>query len=274
MLTTDMLLRLDSPVRGLNAGFFVSPGHGRHPARTIDSSELILVKSGVLGISEEGRNYELKAGETLILVAGRRHAGTLDYAKELQFYWLHFKFQPGGGAMVELPQHAVLRRPERLVELFRRYLDDQEAGELAPERADAMVTLMLLETSLRVPEGAAPAKACDENLAAQAENLILARFHERALSASAVAKALKCNPDYLNRVFRRARGKTLTAAIQGLRVKRAAQLLLEGSVNIEEAALRSGFSDRAYMRRLFKRLKGMTPKEYRNLHLRMHINTR
>lgn len=267
----DMLLRLDSPVKGLNAGLFVSPGHGRHPERTIDSCELILVKSGILGIEEEGRAYELRAGETLILAAGLRHGGTLDYAKDLQFYWLHFRPQAGEAA---LPRHAVLRRPERLVELFRRYLDDQEAGELSPERADAMVTLMLLETLLRIPEGFVPAKAGDENLAAQAENLMLARFHEPSLSASAVAKALKCNPDYLNRVFRLARGKTLTAALQGLRVKHVAQLLLEGNLNVEEAALRSGFSDRAYMRRLFKRLKGMTPKEYRNLHLRMHINTR
>ena len=49
----------------------------------------------------------------------------------------------------------------------------------------------------------------------------------------------------------------MTAALQILRVKNAAKFALEGNVNIEEALLQSGFSDRVYMRRVFKRLKGI-----------------
>jgi AraC-like DNA-binding protein len=233
------------------------------------------VESGVLGIYEEDRTYELRAGETLILSAGLKHGGTLDYEKDLRFYWLHFR--PAGadaaGKDIELPRRSALRRPERLVELFRRFLDDQEAGPVMPERADALVTLMLLETLLSAPGGGASNER-GESLAARAENIMLARFHESSFSASTLAAGLKCNPDYLNRVFRAARGKTVTDALQALRVKSVAKLLLDEKLNISEAALRSGFSDSAYMRRVFKKLRGMTPREHRNLHLRMHINTK
>jgi len=263
-------------LKALNAGFFVSPGYGRHPRRRIDSSELILVSGGTLGIEEDGLEYLVKPGQCLVLSAGCEHGGTLDYSKELQFYWLHFKLEgPSQGSQsISLNKLSALKRPERMVELLRRYLDDQEAGSLSPERGALLVELMLLET-LEAKSGDEPeAREADEHLAAQAEKLILARSHEPELSASLLAKALKCNPDYLNRVFKRARGCTLTASIQRQRVKRVCQMLLEADCNIDEIALQSGFSDGVYMRRLFKRLKGMTPKDYRRLHRRMHINTR
>ncbi len=276
MAEETLLLGLKPSLKALNAGFFMSPGYGRHPRRRIDSCELILVHSGTLGIEEEGREHLLKPGQCLILIAGREHGGTLDYSKELQFYWLHFQLEPSEGSPrgVELAQFSSLRRPERMVELLRRYLDDQESGSLTPERAALLVELMLLETLDSKDGREAEARAGDEGLSAQAERLILSRFHEPELSASALAKSLKCNSDYLNRVFKRARGCTLTEAIQRQRVKRVCQLLLEAEANIDEIALQSGFSDGVYMRRLFKRLKGMTPKDYRRLHRRMHINTR
>jgi AraC-like DNA-binding protein len=264
-----------SGAEALNAGLFISPGRGRHPSRVIESHELVFVKSGVLGISEAGCGYRLGSGESLLLEAGLRHEGTLDYAKGLQFYWIHFRLRSqSSGEALSLPKSARLKRPERMVELFRFFLDEQESGALRRPRADALMELILLETLERGESSSAPASASDERLAGKAEQLMKARSHEASFGSSALAKELKCNPDYLNRVFKRLRGVTVTAALQRLRVNAAAQLLLEGSCNVEEAAELSGFSDRCYLRRVFRKLKGMTPKDYRKLHLRMHINTR
>ena len=265
-----------SSVEALNAGLFISPGYGRHPVRAISSNELIFVKSGVLGIFEGDDNFEVASGQTLLLSEGIQHGGTLDYSSELQFYWLHFKSHPAveGQEALAIPKLATLRRPERMVELLRIFLDDQESGSLSRPRADALLELMLLETLEGLGSAANHLGVSDERLVTNAENIMKSKFTDPDFSSSSLAGALKCNPDYLNRVYRRLRGCTITGALQRLRVNLTAQLLLDGRSNVEEAALMGGFSDRTYMRRVFKKLKGMTPKDYRNLHLRMHINTR
>lgn len=276
MKTATLSFTTSSTAEALNAGLFISPGYGKHPVRTIDSNELIFVKSGVLGIYEGGSEFKVGPGQAILLHAGVEHGGTAEYPAGLQFYWIHFKLRgrPGTSGRITLPQLSRLRRPERMVELLRIYLDDQESGALSKPRANALMELILLETLESRSSVDGPASNSDGRLAARAETLMQAHFQEASFTASALARELKCNPDYLNRVYRRVKGATLTSALRRLRVNCAAQLLLDGRANVEEAAFMSGFSDRSYMRRVFKKLKGMPPKDYRSLHLGMHINIR
>ncbi|MCP3716448.1 cupin domain-containing protein [Paraburkholderia sp. CNPSo 3281] len=72
---TDPALRLawSPPVEASNGGLFVSRGVGVHPSRRIQSYELIYVRQGCLELHEDGKHFEVNAGETLLLWPGRRH---------------------------------------------------------------------------------------------------------------------------------------------------------------------------------------------------------
>ena len=59
-------------------------------------------------------------------------------------------------------------------------------------------------------------------------------------------------------------GFSLNEFIIHIRLKRAAQLLLESNLNISEIAYDLGFCDHAHLTRHFKRAFGCPPKEYRN----------
>ncbi|HOX08120.1 MAG TPA: helix-turn-helix domain-containing protein [Planctomycetota bacterium] len=268
------------PVRALNAGLFVSRGQGVHATRTIESHELIFVRSGVLGMFEEDRRFEVRAGEALHLWPGRRHGGTAPYPADLSFYWLHFRTAQRGrqigrsATALVLPQHARVGRPDRLTELLRRFLDDQESGRLTPLSGALLVTLMLEEASgAGSPAAAASAAASGaEALAARADEFILTHFHE-PVSAWDVAGNLDCNPDYLGRVYRRMRRMTLTEAINRARLRHARKLLLDSSRNIDEVARSAGFSEAGYFRRVFQRAEGLTPSAFRRSYARMHMNT-
>ena len=50
-------------------------------------------------------------------------------------------------------------------------------------------------------------------------------------------------------------------------------LHIEAGKNINEIAFECGYTDPGYFRRMFKRLTGLTPKEFRTLYARTHINT-
>lgn len=268
-------LRTELPVRSENAGLFVSRGEGIHPDRVLDSHELIFVREGVLGIREEERSFDVEAGQSLILWPGRRHQGTYPYAADLSFFWIHFAANYGCDEdtrnVPSVLQHATVSRPDHLAELFRRFLDDQEAGRLQPVPADLLLMLMLCEVS---DSYGAEASAEDNAavLAGRANAHIRTHFHW-PLSTSGLARELGCNPDYLGRVFRKAYGRTLTEAIHWRRLRHARRMLLEGDRNVEEISRTCGFRDVRYFRRLFKRHEGMTPLAFRRLYAQMHVNT-
>ncbi|WP_051963212.1 AraC family transcriptional regulator [Deinococcus misasensis] len=265
-------LDFTSTLTAFNAGLFVSPGYGRHPDRTIDTFDLIFVVQGKLAMREGGTPYTVQTGEYLLLRPHQRHAGTHDYPADLQFYWVHFSMQGAPPQTpvthLTLPSHGRVSRPEHLIQLFRRFLDDQEtSGEMGLSGA-LLVQLMLLELA-RPPLLAKQAVP----LADQAHRIIQSRFHEKHLSTQWIARELKSNPDYLGRLYRGVYGMTLTESLHRARLHMAARLLAETAFSVDQVALKCGFEDTGYFRRLFKRQQGMTPVAYRRINSRVHINT-
>ncbi|MBV9490298.1 MAG: AraC family transcriptional regulator [Verrucomicrobia bacterium] len=261
-----------TPLEACNGGLFISSGSGSHPERIIDSWELILMRSGVLRLWEEERQFELGPGDALVLWPARRHGPLAPYEPDTSFYWTHFRVCPDGSpsGAPTIPQFARLSEPLRLVELFHRFLDDQERARLEPNYASVLLKLMLLEVA---------AQSCtrchhDEtgaNLAALAQVVITKRFRE-PITTSSIAGNLRCNPDYLGRVYRETFGHTLTQAIHRSRMQHARNLLLLTSLSVKQISAACGFETSDYFRRLFRRYYGMQPVEFRTLHLRQHTN--
>lgn len=256
------------PVRAENAGFFVSPGHGIHPDRVISSHELILVRRGKLVLQEENRRLEAGPGSVLLLWPGRRHRGIEEYQPDLAFYWIHFHLRKGRGrGAFRLPQLSTPRYPDRLFEIFHRIMGGQDSGAFLQHEADLLLTLLLVEAT----QAGLPAPR--SGTVARAEAYISENFH-RAIGMGDVARALQLNPDYLGRVFQRTHGHTVTEAIHRRRMREARSLLRETSLNVGQVAAASGFADARYFRRIFTRHQGTSPRRYRQLHARTHVNTR
>jgi AraC-like DNA-binding protein len=272
-----LTLNTRSSLRPCGAGLFVSRGEASHPIRTIDSHELIFVREGTLGMFEAERRFSLHAGQTLLLFPGREHGGAEPYPKDLRFYWVHFQLENGGRRRsdtrdtVTVPQVASVARPDRLAELFHRYLDDQESAALTPLSGRLLIMQMMCEAAM-TPAAPGEAPSAGALLASRADQYVRHRFHE-PLTTALVARRLRCNPDYLGRAFRAAYGKTLTHLIHERRVHHARKLLLESNLNVGEISRECGFDDAGYFRRVFKRQEGMTPLAYRRLYARAHVNT-
>ena len=266
-------------LEALNAGLFVSPGFGTHAERVIDSHELIFVIQGRLDMFEENRSFALLRNQTLLLSPGRRHGGLLPYTPDVNFYWVHFRMleHATSNAWVHVPKVTTIRNPDGLTELFCRFISDQESGTLDPVSAAHLVSLMLCAVGddARTPaEGPAAEPPTDHAaLADRIQCYIDAHFPE-PISTSSIAAGLHYNADYLERVFRT---RTRMSILDALHQKRigAARVLLhsEAGKNINEIAFQCGYTDPGYFRRIFKRVTGLTPREFRTLYARTHINT-
>lgn len=84
-------LSMSLPIRVQNGGLFISRGVCSHPARKLQSWEIIFVEKGTLTICEEDEIFNVNAGESLLLWPERSHVGVGEFPADLKFYWLHFE---------------------------------------------------------------------------------------------------------------------------------------------------------------------------------------
>jgi two-component system response regulator YesN len=110
-------------------------------------------------------------------------------------------------------------------------------------------------------------------LAGRAEAYIINHLADR-LSTARIARALRMNPDYLNRVFRKVHGTTMTEYLHRRRLADATKLLRESTDSVAEIASACGYATVAHFRRMFERFNGLSPREYRRLHARAFVNAR
>ncbi len=261
----------NSTVQASNGGLCKSQG-GIHPDRKIDHWVLIFVRESCLGIRVGNESYDVRSDQVLLLPPNIRHAGHSPYPERLAFYWLHFNMDNSEGSY-SVPLYTTLTRPHVMVELMRRYLDDQQSGRL--DNMPLKGTLHLLQMLAEIYGNHVDTSALPDAslaLASQADEILRSCYmHE--LSTSSVASELGCHPDHLGRLYRRVFGKTLTDALNRYRIDRAALLLMESTSNVNEIAYEVGFQDKGYFRRVFKRYREITPTEFRLLHTRVHLNT-
>ncbi|MFZ4681680.1 MAG: helix-turn-helix domain-containing protein [Terrimicrobiaceae bacterium] len=78
-----------------------------------------------------------------------------------------------------------------------------------------------------------------------------------------IAGHLRCHPDFLSRKFKQHMGIDLSAYLQQTRIDRAKNLLENPKMDIGTAADLAGFSDRVHFSKVFRRLTGMTPGQYK-----------
>ena len=85
------------------------------------------------------------------------------------------------------------------------------------------------------------------------------------LSLKAMAEALNVNPSYLSTLFKKETGMTLTEFVNQKRIEQAILLLNSTDMQIQTIALYCGIPDVNYFTKVFKKIVGKTPKEYREM---------
>jgi len=86
---------------------------------------------------------------------------------------------------------------------------------------------------------------------------------EEDLSLTQLSRLTGYNASYLSRVFKQKTGVTVNEYICRQKLVRINAYLADDALSIRDVAARTGFSSRTYFNNFFKRMMGMSPKEYR-----------
>lgn len=77
------------------------------------------------------------------------------------------------------------------------------------------------------------------------------------------------NATYFSTLFKKETGENFSDYLIGLRVKRAKTLLMDTEEAVSDISEQVGYTDLKYFTRIFKRVTGLTPSEYRKLYHRI-----
>lgn len=94
--------------------------------------------------------------------------------------------------------------------------------------------------------------------------LYLGEHHAEAVSQGELARHAHVSPSHLNFLFRSVLKTTFKSLLQRIRIERARQLLAaDKQLRITDVALTVGFNDLSHFERSFRRIIGISPREYR-----------
>ncbi len=180
-------------------------------------------------------------------------------------YWVHFTGTEVGAL---LERYALTRGVVHNVGVDARYCERMEniIRELQLKRAtaDELTTLLLHELLLRMSRGAEESRTdrTRSQMIEQAVSEMEQRFAE-PLTVAGLAEQFHVESGWFSRLFRRRMGVSPQQYLTQVRMTKARELLSTTDCSIGEAARLSGYDNQLYFSRLFHKMYGCAPREYR-----------
>ena len=130
-----------------------------------------------------------------------------------------------------------------------------------------MVRVKLMEAVLLLWRGLSPGPASTGGSvlrfhAEEAKRYIEEHCSE-PLTLSQLAGRYGLNPSYFSRLFHQEAGVPVVESINRARIQKGCQLLKRSQATIVEIALAVGYNNLSHFNRYFRRIVGMSPREYR-----------
>ncbi len=85
----------------------------------------------------------------------------------------------------------------------------------------------------------------------------------RDISLEEISRRVEISPFYFSKLFKEETGENFIEYVTMARVQKAKDLLRDHSRSIKEISADSGYADPNYFSKLFKKIVGLTPTEYR-----------
>ncbi|MDQ8735859.1 AraC family transcriptional regulator [Paenibacillus sp. LHD-38] len=267
----------------LESGVTVHKRGDQHPSRKhLGVFDLIIVENGCLFIGEEERNWDLTAGQTLLLLPDRPHYSVKPSEEKTIFYWVHF-LAVGEWQQSEL-EHASISHDQH----YNRFLTSpyslhlQKAWSLPyPEQAYRLMRTLnkaggerqssafwtqqqTFEELLRMMDLRQNDSYTSPSvtLAEKAEAYIKNNYRTE-ITSQTMADALNFHYNYITRCMKQVYGMTPIDYLSKYRLEQAKLLLLKTEWPVAQIALHVGFENVPYFSNCFTRQIGMPPTKFR-----------
>lgn len=226
---------------------------------------LIMVESGVMGIRIDGVEGCLRAGEVCWLCPGTERLIWVDAdSRRVRNWRLRFSLKRKAQDVICKGGPFFCREAEALLSYFsllaETCTDMRLHAELRPLLAACAHRFFSLSASHA--DGARRLTAMQRQ---RVDQLVVQNMSAGAgaLHPAEMAEAAGLSPDYFTRIFRNTYGMSPRRYLLETRMRYAGDLLTSGMYRIKEVCALLGEGDEGTFCRLFKKVMGCTPTQYR-----------
>ncbi len=239
-----------------------------HADRKLSFHVLIYVIEGVIYVTEEGTDYEVREGELLFLKSGCRHFGKKEVPRGTRWYYCHFFYEEEKAPPFLSKEASFLSvcLPKKLEGLRESEIERKLADLTAFARSDnrrknweinGRFFSVLEEIAFYNENGNDNIRLSDK----------IADFLKEHLTENFSAKELEkkffLSYKHMAAVFKRETQTTLFQYHQKARMDESCRLLKSTVRPVGEIARSLGYQDMLYFSRCFRQFTGMSPVAYR-----------
>lgn len=237
----------------------------------LSSYLFFVVSSGAGTLQYEGETYQLKKGDCVFIDCRKGYSHQT--SKNLwELKWVHFygptmhqiyeKYIERGGQVCFHPdfleEYTLL-----LQEVYRlAQSDDYVKDMMIYEKLISLLTILMKESWN--PESTRKSQRAEKKQNLQEIKEYLEDHYQEKISLDDLERKFFINKFYLTRIFKEQFGISINNYILQVRITRAKQLLRFTAQPIEEICVMCGMNDANYFSRMFKKVEGISPREYRN----------
>jgi len=247
------------------------------PEHTNRETELVLIRKGRMRCSIDHIGFVGSDGDLYFVQPGQLHCEEI-LGEYLDIFTLRFDLLDAAGQsqafLCDLqPGRQQLTDAEKwsghLFEQILHLIWNDKPG------TESKIEALILEITGRIRDRCEIGRQTPEVDRMPGKGAVLAeraarhieRNLQRKVTVSEVAEYCCVSPCHLTHVFKAALGVSPVRYIQQMRVDRAKRLLADESLYVYEIAREIGFDDPFYFSRMFKRVSGVSPEEFRT-HIR------
>ncbi len=270
LLTRDLYL--------FGAGHYVE-ATGHHMKRLVHDDFLLIYCTGGIGNlqlrNEQNteRRLTVRAGDLVILPRGVAHEYRADDDDPWSIYWVHFE-GPLGQTFIdnlnidrEAPLIAVGQQP-KLISDFENLLQIRQTGYQLKSfihAANQLRQILSFVALLRPREQNRRSHSGQFDLE-KIHSMMQERVHEQ-LDLETLAASCSLSKYHFAKKYKELTGTTAISHFINLKIEHACQLLDVSNKSINQISYDVGYDDAYYFSRIFKKVMGLSPSQYRKMRL-------
>lgn len=261
---------LTSPLYVTHIGYYpVAKHHYRERSEPIDQWIFIYCIDGAGRYTIDGVTHRVEANQYFFIPAGAPHNYQADEQNPWTIYWIHFKGDMASEIVgkINTPQsiyHSSNSRINDRLTLFEEIFHTLEMG-LSPQNMQfaSCALFYFLGSVVYLNEyRRALLRNKTDNTIELASHYILENL-DKKITVNELANILGYSASHLSAIFRRDISSSPTEYINAIKIREGCRLLDFTDMKINQIGPKVGINDSYYFTRLFTRIMGVSPTEYR-----------
>lgn len=245
--------------------------HFRERLKGSEENILICCEKGRGKLRVSKLNYEVNAGDFVVIPAGVSHTYEADNSDPWSIYWVHFQ----GGvapAIIDLVKKkmlgfkGIIYDTKKTYKIFMEIYGQLENGYSSDNLTFTNMCFWHFLTSCIFRNESVFISRDNNDTAKNVIDIAIEFFKvntNKTLSLQDVASVVNISPSHFSFLFKNKTGFSPIEYFNHLKIQKACQHLLFTDNRIKEISFELGIDDQYYFSRLFKKVMGVSPEDYR-----------